>query len=191
MSTLKTTNITHGSNSGTANLVLASDGKVTVADKKLACPGTIIQVLQDVKSDTFTTTSDTPVDVTGWSQAITMTAASNKVLVHVTIGQLGMASAGNAAEVYLVRGSTLIGIGDSSGSRTRVSTSMCGASAHDVSGTAISYLDTPGTGTHTYKVQMATQGGTGTAVLNRRGDDGDSASYQISSSALTLMEISV
>ena len=191
MSTLKTTNITHGSNSGTANLVLASDGKVTVADKKLACPGTIIQVLQDVKSDTFTTTSDTPVDVTGWSQAITMTAASNKVLVHVTIGQLGMASAGNAAEVYLVRASTLIGIGDSSGSRTRVSTSMCGASAHDVSGTAISYLDTPGTGTHTYKVQMATQGGTGTAVLNRRGDDGDSASYQISSSALTLMEISV
>ena len=190
MSTIKTTNITHGSNSGTANLVLASDGKVTVADKKLACPGTIIQVLQDVKSDTFTTTSDTPVDVTGWSQAITMTAASNKVLVHVTIGQLGMASAGNAAEVYLVRGSTLIGIGDSSGSRTRVSTSMCGASAHDVSGTAISYLDTPGTGTHTYKVQMATQGGTGTAVLNRRGDDGDSASYQISSSALTLMEIS-
>ena len=191
MSTLKTTNITHGSNSGTANLVLASDGKVTVADKKLACPGTIIQVLQDVKSDTFTTTSDTPVDVTGWSQAITMTAASNKVLVHVTIGQLGMASAGNAAEVYLVRGSTLIGIGDSSGSRTRVSTSMCGASAHDASGTAISYLDSPGAGTHTYKVQMATQGGTGTAVLNRRGDDGDSASYQISSSALTLMEISV
>ena len=29
MSTLKTTNITHGSNSGTANLVLASDGGVT------------------------------------------------------------------------------------------------------------------------------------------------------------------
>ena len=29
MSTIKTTNITHGSNSGTANLVLASDGGVT------------------------------------------------------------------------------------------------------------------------------------------------------------------
>ncbi len=151
--------------------------------------GKVLQVLQDVKSDTFTTTSDTPVDVTGWSQAIT-TTGSNKVLVHVTIGQLSMVSAGNAAEVYLVRGTTLIGIGDSSGSRTRVSTSMCGASAHDASGTAISYLDSPGAGTHTYKVQMATQGGTGTAVLNRRGDDGDSASYQISSSALTLMEIS-
>ena len=29
MSTIKTTNITHGSNSGTANMVLADDGKVT------------------------------------------------------------------------------------------------------------------------------------------------------------------
>ena len=31
MSTIKTTNITHASNSGTANLVLASDGAVTLA----------------------------------------------------------------------------------------------------------------------------------------------------------------
>ena len=31
MSTIKTTNITHGSNSGTANLVLADDGAVTLA----------------------------------------------------------------------------------------------------------------------------------------------------------------
>lgn len=32
MSTIKTTNITHGSNSGTANMVLASDGGVTFAN---------------------------------------------------------------------------------------------------------------------------------------------------------------
>jgi len=31
MSTIKTTNITHGSNSGTANMVLASDGSITFA----------------------------------------------------------------------------------------------------------------------------------------------------------------
>ena len=31
MSTIKTTNITHGSNSGTANMVLASDGTITFA----------------------------------------------------------------------------------------------------------------------------------------------------------------
>ena len=33
MSTIKTTNITHGSNSGTANIVLASDGGITFAKK--------------------------------------------------------------------------------------------------------------------------------------------------------------
>ena len=33
MSTIKTTNITHGSNSGTANMVLASDGDITFAKK--------------------------------------------------------------------------------------------------------------------------------------------------------------
>ena len=151
--------------------------------------GSVIQCLQDVKSDTFTTTSDAPVDVTGWSQAITMTAASNKVLVQVSCGMVSMISGGQAPELFLVRGSTTIALGDASGSRTRVSASAGGAQNYDVSSPVITFLDTPGTGTHTYKVQMATQGGTGTAVLNRRGDDSDSASYQVSTYTLTLMEI--
>ena len=36
MSTIKTTNITHGSNSGTANLALASDGSITFAKTMFA-----------------------------------------------------------------------------------------------------------------------------------------------------------
>ena len=36
MSTIKTTNITHGSNSGTANLVLADTGNVTVGADLIA-----------------------------------------------------------------------------------------------------------------------------------------------------------
>ena len=43
MSTIKTTNLTHGSNSGTNNLILASDGKVSIATGKLYCPGTVIK----------------------------------------------------------------------------------------------------------------------------------------------------
>jgi hypothetical protein len=39
MSTLKTTNITHGSNSGTANMVLASDGKVTATKVQIDSSG--------------------------------------------------------------------------------------------------------------------------------------------------------
>ena len=46
MSTIKTTNITHGSNSGTANIVLASDGGITFAKK----PALGRQVLEQLDS---------------------------------------------------------------------------------------------------------------------------------------------
>ena len=46
MSTIKTTNITHGSNSGTANMVLASDGGITFAKTMFAS----YAILQDQKA---------------------------------------------------------------------------------------------------------------------------------------------
>ena len=50
MSTVKTTNITHGSNSGTANLVLASDGGITFA-KTMFASYAIICERQDSTTD--------------------------------------------------------------------------------------------------------------------------------------------
>ena len=50
MSTLKTTNITHGSNSGTANIALASDGGVTFASPVGLFSS--YAIIQDQKSDT-------------------------------------------------------------------------------------------------------------------------------------------
>ena len=47
MSTIKTTNITHGSNSGTANMVLASDGSITFAKTIL----TSYAILEHQESD--------------------------------------------------------------------------------------------------------------------------------------------
>ena len=67
------------------------------------------QVLQTVKTDSFTTSSTTYVDVTGVSQAITPSNASSKVLVQVN-GVIGQATAGRGALVQLVRGSTAIGL---------------------------------------------------------------------------------
>ena len=57
MSTIKTTNITHGSNSGTNNLILDDTGKVSIAQNKLSCPGTIIQVVQCIKHDIWSESS--------------------------------------------------------------------------------------------------------------------------------------
>ena len=176
---------------GTGTVTGLSAGGIsnTNAVASAAMPsGSVIQCLQDVKSDVFTTTSGTPVDVTGWSQAIT-TTGSNKVLVQVTCGVVSMATGGYSAEINLVRGSTTIAIGDTNGSRTRVTMASNGASNYDLSSPSIIFLDSPGAGTHTYKVQMATQDGTGTACLNQRGDDGDGASYCVGTSTLTVMEI--
>ena len=50
MSTIKTTNITHGSNSGTANMVLAADGGVTFASAVGLFSS--YAIVQDQKSDT-------------------------------------------------------------------------------------------------------------------------------------------
>tara|TARA_R100000781_G_scaffold46299_1_gene31254 strand:- start:1270 stop:1806 length:537 start_codon:yes stop_codon:yes gene_type:complete len=168
-------------------------GSITGITTRLAAAaapaGSVIQCLQDVKSDVFTTGSNTPVDVTGWSQEIT-TTGSNKVLVQVTCGVVSMATGGYSAELYLVRGSTTIAIGDQVGSnRTRVTMASNGASNYDLSSPSIIFLDSPGAGTHTYKVQMATQDGNGTACLNQRGDDSDNTSHCVSTSTLTVMEI--
>ena len=58
-------------------LTLSSDGKVTFPNNT----GNILQVKQVIKTDSFSTTSTSPVDVTGLSVSITPSASSNKVLV--------------------------------------------------------------------------------------------------------------
>ena len=73
MSTLATTNIKHASSSSN-NIVLGSDGTSYI-------PGHIVQVKQTVKTDEFSTTSTSAVDVTGLSVSITPTSTSSKILV--------------------------------------------------------------------------------------------------------------
>jgi len=47
--------------------------------------GKILQVLQTIKTDVFSTTSTSYVLVTGLTQAITAASTNNKILVNVTI----------------------------------------------------------------------------------------------------------
>ena len=55
--------------------------------------GKILQVLQTVKTDVFSTTSNSYVLVTGLTQAITAASTSNKILINVTL--YGGVSSGN------------------------------------------------------------------------------------------------
>ena len=64
MSTIKTTNITHGSNSSTANMVLASDGGVTFASPP--SPFSSYAVICDQKSNN--TNGGQPPNTTGYNK---------------------------------------------------------------------------------------------------------------------------
>ena len=126
MSTIKTTNITHGSNSGTANLVLASDGGVSVAQNKLSCPGTIIQVAQVKKSDTWYENSVAEggysAVVTGLTQAFQCSSASNKVLITGQVFAHNAVQGGWGVGVGLTVDGYFIddSIGSARGSRSKV-----------------------------------------------------------------------
>ena len=138
--------------------------------------GKIGQVIQTVKTDTFTTTAqaNSPVDITGLSASITPTATSSKILVMVNIGFISH-SVGSTTSFFIKRGSTFIGIGDSAGSRPRA-TFGTGENGVTYVGKALStaYLDSPSTvASTTYSVAV---GGEGINVyINRASSDPDGA----------------
>ena len=162
-----------------------ADGAVTSA--KLSA-GKVLQVVSTTKTDTFTTTSTTFADVTGFSVAITPTATSSKILILCTMNWSGD-NAAAAAYCKLLRGSTDIFIGDAAGSRTRVSQAHI-ASNDDVSGTtSLNFLDSPSsTSEQTYKVQMAVSA-SGTGTFNRGRTDTDNSQNSRGASTITVMEI--
>jgi hypothetical protein len=154
----------------------------------LALGGKLGQVVSTVKTDTFSTTSTSYVDVTGFSVSVTPSSASSKVLVLANF-TVGNAAAGVDPYWRLMQGSTAIFIGDTAGSRTRAST---GGRAYADAGSAansLMFLDSPATtSATTYKLQAASN--TGTAIyINRSQEDSDAANRGRFASSITVMEI--
>jgi hypothetical protein len=153
--------------------------------------GKVLQVVQTVKTDTFTVTSGTFTDITGMSVSITPSSSSNKILVLANVNHVGTTSTASSS-IRLLRASTAIAIGDAAGSRTRTS----GGSAYGnygvtLTGDAIMFLDSPATtSSTTYKIQTMCYGGY-TAYINRSGNDSDADAYFRSISSITVMEIAI
>ena len=61
------------------------DGIIQSADLAAGTGGKILQVLQTIKTDVFSTNSSSYVLVTGLTQAITAASTNNKILVNLTI----------------------------------------------------------------------------------------------------------
>jgi hypothetical protein len=158
---------------------ITSDRTLTIPDAsgtidRLNRAGNVLQVVQTVKTNIFTTTSTSFVDVTGLSVNITPTSSSSKVLVFLSCVCTGGVT--NVVSQYsqLVRDSTAI------------MSCTIGAPAGDQPGViSLIYLDSPNTtSSTTYKLQTRGDGalvGINTAQSQSATDYGDSS--------ITVMEI--
>ena len=151
--------------------------------------GKIGQVVQTVKTDVFSTTSSSFVDVTGLTVNITPSATSSKILVNVN---LSIHSSDNAISGQLFRDSTQIALGDASSNRARSFGS--GAYGGTIGNTILlypntSFLDSPNTSSQvTYKVKGAAVGG-GTLYYGRTHDDTDNSQFARTIQSITVMEV--
>ena len=148
------------------------------------------QVLQVVKTDIFSTTSTSWVDITGMTVNITPKSANSKILI---MGDLKIGGTSNCSvNIALVRNGTQIYIGDTRGSRQRVTYATSNdTNLNDVYASCNVYLDSPATTSAvTYKFQMRTEAGnTGTGYLNTDGENPDTQEGSTSASSITVMEV--
>ena len=162
----------------------ASGSKITMPT------GTVVQVVQGTFTGTNNTTGTGLVD-TGITKSITVTG-SNKVLVSYTC-YMSAAAGVYGVRTVLVRGSSQIFLGDqpSTGMRATgggwTNNSLGDYTTWNHSNT---FLDTPGAGTHTYKVQFSsTYTGSNQARVGRPIGGTSNSAYYTTPSHITLMEI--
>ena len=146
----------NGSTSGYIELeapAVADNGVLTLptAAAGFGAAGIGANVVQTVKIDVFTTTSSTPVDVTGLSVTITPSSATSKVLIIADL----QFSGSPRSLMYLLRGATSIyeSTGASLSDTMTWNDVTLNARSH-TSATKV-FLDSPATtSATTYKIQM-------------------------------------
>lgn len=154
--------------------------------------GTVLQVVSNTKTDTFTTSSTTPVAITGLFATITPTSASSKILVLVNVGSSGTTIDDYTVYLSLYRSASVItgAIGNAAGNRTVCSSAQRTGASYRYGSMSIMHQDSPAsTSSLTYACYAAMESGGGTACINRSADDSDIASRPRTISSITVMEI--
>jgi hypothetical protein len=150
--------------------------------------GTVLQVVSNTKTDTFSTTSTSYVDITGLSVSITPISSNSKIYISYLVNG-GINSELAGIFIRLVRNSTPIAVADTAGSRPK-GTNQTAGSIYIVNTMAGSFLDSPATtSATTYKIQMFNNGGVD-SYINRSVADRDTSAFDIRTvSSITIMEI--
>ena len=145
--------------------------------------GKILQVVNVIKTDTFTTTDTNHTSapfgtaVTGLTASITPSSASNKILVTVMLG-LTNSNANFYSYAYLYRGTTLLG----------ATTAISAGGGLGIQTKCLQRLDTPNTtSSTTYSVRLAAEGNT--AKIGEGA--GGTSDNRVDDATITLMEVAV
>ena len=169
-----------------ARLIVDSGGAIPSGSMPA---GSVIQVVQSVKTDSQSTTSTSFVDVSDLSVQITPQNASNKILVKVALNNIGQNSNSIVGFNLLRNGSQVIsntsgGFADTNNAWVFAGGANHSAPSRQLNSAFLDYLDSPSsTSNLTYKIQMKVSGGTGS--LNRWALNTDNGAV----STITLMEI--
>jgi len=168
-----------------------------VSSAKLASGvgGKIIQVVQAVKTDTFTHSTETFTDVTGLSVAITPSSTSNKILIHYS-GCMGgeQNRSGHIRLVRVIGGTTttnlFVGDQGATTAQARASSTCSHAQTYFLSDFSGEFLDSPSTTSAiTYKLQLAS-GDEGTNQrIGRTHDNSNEFSRSKTPSSITVFEV--
>lgn len=156
--------------------------------------GSVLQVVQTVKTDTYSTTSSSWVAVTGLSVSITPSSSSNKilVLVQLTSGSDAGTNGGGAFRLYRDGSEVTGSSGAAAGSRT-TGFAQSGAPASSnwmVLSKNLTYLDSPAsTSALSYQIYARAQNTISGTTVNKAYDDPDSADRVRLTSTITVMEI--
>lgn len=173
---------------------IAGDGTLTGVDPDASGFGRVLQVVQAVKTDTFSVSlaaDASTSDITGLIVNITPSSSTSKILLVAQMSVSQSVQDNGAAASFFRDGSKLGYIGDAAGSRERVATSSSASNAFTVNPLIMFYLDSPATTSEvTYSIRMRTQtSGTQSIYLNRQPDDGDLSRRVRSASSITAIEV--
>lgn len=156
--------------------------------------GKILQVVSTTKTDSFTSTSTSYTDITGFSASITPSSSSSKVYVIVHVNS---AATTRYASFRLVRASTNIAVGTDITGSQEAATFTAGSNTSNsydnliLRNQSMAILDTPSTtSATTYKLQGRINYGTGDFYINRQPYTDTTSTYVVrTASTITLYEV--
>ena len=184
------TNVSIGSSVTATNFFGSGAGLSGVSGGKIG------QVLQTVKTDTFSRNGASWGDISGFGQDITPSATTSKVLVMVDI-KIGADHGDSDYNFKIVRAGTDIYIGDADGNKRRSSmgTGSYGMPSNTADGqyrleqVNLIFLDSPSTTSSiNYKLQIINVGGR-TNYINRNHHNGNTNATPRTASSFTVMEV--